>query len=102
MFLALPSRTQGINRLGKAPPRPGSLRPPDPNRNRILDIFSEGTEGDADYARMVQDVSDACSSTAACSMLFSPDRACPADGSTTWANNVAASASRSRMCSRAG
>lgn len=48
---------QGINRLGKAPPRPGSLRPPDPNRNRVLDIYSEGTEGDADYMRMVQDVS---------------------------------------------
>ena len=48
---------QGINRLGKAPPRPGSLRPPDPNRNKTLDVFSEGTEGDADYMRMVQDVS---------------------------------------------
>jgi hypothetical protein len=33
------------------------LRPPDPNRNRVLDIYSEGTEGDADYMRMVQDVS---------------------------------------------
>lgn len=50
------SYAQGINRLGKAPPRPGSLRPPDPNRNRVLDIYSEGTEGDADYMRMVQDV----------------------------------------------
>lgn len=49
--------SQGINRLGKAPPRPGSLRPPDPNRNKTLDVFSEGTEGDADYMRMVQDVS---------------------------------------------
>ncbi|CAL8466882.1 g6418 [Coccomyxa elongata] len=49
----------GINRLGKAPPRPGSLRPPDPNRNRVLDIYSEGTEGDADYMRMVQDIEDA-------------------------------------------
>ena len=52
-------KVQGINRLGKAPPRPGSLRPPDPNRNRVLDIYSEGTEGDADYMRMVQDVSAA-------------------------------------------
>ncbi|CAL5225670.1 g8533 [Coccomyxa viridis] len=48
----------GINRLGKAPPRPGSLRPPDPNRNKTLDVFSEGTEGDADYMRMVQDIED--------------------------------------------
>ncbi|CAK0733854.1 hypothetical protein CVIRNUC_000344 [Coccomyxa viridis] len=48
----------GINRLGKAPPRPGSLRPPDPNRNKTLDVFSEGTEGDADYMRMVRDIED--------------------------------------------
>ena len=53
----LPLSLQGINRLGKAPPRPGSLRPPDPNRNKTLDVFSEGTEGDADYMRMVRDVS---------------------------------------------
>lgn len=56
-FLTRSMVFQGINRLGKAPPRPGSLRPPDPNRNRVLDIYSEGTEGDADYMRMVQDVS---------------------------------------------
>lgn len=51
---------QGINRLGKAAPRPGSLRPPDPTRNRITDHFSENVEGlesDRDYQRAVQDVS---------------------------------------------
>lgn len=51
---------QGINRLGKAAPRPGSLRPPDPTRNRITDHFSENIEGlesDRDYQRAVQDVS---------------------------------------------
>lgn len=48
---------KGINRLGKAPPKPGTLRPPDPNKYRTVDMFSEGTEGDADYMRMVQDVS---------------------------------------------
>lgn len=50
---------QGINRLGKAPPKPGTLRPPDPNKYRTVDMFSEGAEGDADYMRMVQDVSAA-------------------------------------------
>jgi hypothetical protein len=53
---------QGINRLGKAAPRPGSLRPPDPTRNRITDHFSENVEGlesDRDYQRAVQDVSEA-------------------------------------------
>lgn len=47
---------QGINRLGKAAPKPGSLRPPDPNRRQDLDLFSEGAEQDADYMRMVNDV----------------------------------------------
>lgn len=47
---------QGINRLGKAAPKPGSLRPPDPNRRQDLDLFSEGAETDADYMRMVHDV----------------------------------------------
>eukprot|EP00210_Caulerpa_lentillifera_P002690 g2570.t1 len=48
----------GINRLGKAPPKPGTLRPPDPNKYRTVDIFSEGMEGDLDYLRMVQDIED--------------------------------------------
>lgn len=48
---------QGINRLGKGPPKPGSYRPPDPNKYRTMDMYSEGAEGDADYMRMVQDVS---------------------------------------------
>jgi len=50
---------QGINRLGKAAPRPGSLRPVDPTRNRITDHFSENSESlesDRDYQRAVQDV----------------------------------------------
>ncbi len=47
---------QGINRLGKGAPKPGSLRPPDPNRRQDLDLFSEGAETDADYMRMVHDV----------------------------------------------
>ena len=48
---------QGINRLGKGPAKPGTMRPQDPNKYKTMDIFSEGTEGDKDYARMVQDVS---------------------------------------------
>ena len=48
---------QGINRLGKGPAKPGTMRPADPNKYKTMDIFSEGTEGDKDYARMVQDVS---------------------------------------------
>lgn len=48
----------GINRLGKAAPKPGSLRPPDPNRRQDLDLFSEGAETDADYMRMVHDIED--------------------------------------------
>ncbi|KAK9810475.1 hypothetical protein WJX72_011306 [[Myrmecia] bisecta] len=48
----------GINRLGKGPAKPGSFRPPDPNKYRTTDHFSEGTEGDADYQRMVQDIED--------------------------------------------
>lgn len=51
-----PYGMQGINRLGKAAPKPGSLRPPDPNRRQDLDLFSEGAETDADYMRMVHDV----------------------------------------------
>lgn len=47
---------QGINRLGKGPAKPGTMRPADPNKYKTMDIFSEGTEGDKDYARMVQDV----------------------------------------------
>ena len=54
---------QGINRLGKGPPKPGTLRPPDPNKYRTVDMFSEGAEGDADYMRMVQDVGDAMART---------------------------------------
>ena len=53
---AFPPHMQGINRLGKAAPKPGSLRPPDPNRRQDLDLFSEGAETDADYMRMVHDV----------------------------------------------
>ncbi len=53
------SVVQGINRLGKGPPKPGSYRPPDPNKYRTMDMYSEGAEGDADYMRMVQDVSKA-------------------------------------------
>ena len=54
---------QGINRLGKAAPRPGSMRPVDPTRNRTTDHFSEtpndSMESDRDYQRAVQDVSSA-------------------------------------------
>ena len=53
---SLSTPMQGINRLGKAAPKPGSLRPPDPNRRQDLDLFSEGAETDADYMRMVHDV----------------------------------------------
>lgn len=53
---AVHTDVQGINRLGKAAPKPGSLRPPDPNRRQDLDLFSEGAETDADYMRMVHDV----------------------------------------------
>jgi hypothetical protein len=64
---------QGINRLGKAAPRPGSLRPPDPTRNRITDHFSENVEGlesDRDYQRAVQDVScNRSSCTYCCAMM---------------------------------
>ena len=64
---------QGINRLGKAAPRPGSLRPPDPTRNRITDHFSENVEGlesDRDYQRAVQDVScDRSLCTYSCAMM---------------------------------
>jgi hypothetical protein len=49
---------QGINRLGKGPAKPGSFRPPDPNRNRTIDMFTEGAEGDIEYQRMVNDVSN--------------------------------------------
>jgi len=48
----------GINRLGKGPAKPGTMRPADPNKYKTMDIFSEGTEGDKDYARMVQDIED--------------------------------------------
>lgn len=44
--------------MGKAPPKPGTLRPPDPNKYRTVDIFSEGAEGDADYMRMVHDIEE--------------------------------------------
>lgn len=47
---------QGINRLGKGPAKPGAFRPPDPNRNRTIDMFTEGAEGDIEYQRMVNDV----------------------------------------------
>ena len=50
------STVQGINRLGKAPPRPGSLRPPDPNKYKTENMYSLGGENDAEYLRMVQDV----------------------------------------------
>ncbi|KAL3154095.1 hypothetical protein ABBQ32_013632 [Trebouxia sp. C0010 RCD-2024] len=55
---AVHTDVQGINRLGKAAPKPGSLRPPDPNRRQDLDLFSEGAETDADYMRMVHDIED--------------------------------------------
>lgn len=48
----------GINRLGKAPPKPGTLRPPDPNKYRTIDLYSEGAEGDIEYQRMVRDIED--------------------------------------------
>lgn len=48
----------GINRLGKAPPKPGTLRPPDPNKYRTVDIFSEGAEKDVEYQRMVNDIEE--------------------------------------------
>jgi hypothetical protein len=48
---------QGINRLGNAPPKPGTLRPPDPNRFKSVDMYAENTEGDIEYQRMVNDVS---------------------------------------------
>ncbi len=53
-------RMQGINRLGKAPPRPGSLRAPDRNRNLTLVQYSGKDEEDIlkdkDYQRTVRDV----------------------------------------------
>ena len=64
---------QGINRLGKAPPRPGSLRPPDPNKYKTENMYSLGGENDAEYLRMVQDVR-------ACCCLFTPGY--PADADT--------------------
>ena len=98
-------RPQGINRLGKAAPRPGSLRPPDPTRNRITDHFSENVEGlesDRDYQRAVQDVSDGkdhivsglatvskgvrCLSTHETEGCCNADRGCAADtGMVVWA-----------------
>lgn len=48
----------GINRLGKAPPKPGTLRPPDPNKYRTVDMFSEGAEADMDYIRTVRDIEE--------------------------------------------
>jgi hypothetical protein len=57
---ALDHGTQGINRLGKAPPRPGSLRAPDRNRNLTLVQYSGKDEEDIlkdkDYQRTVRDV----------------------------------------------
>ena len=51
---------KGINRLGKAPPRPGSLRVPDRNRNVTVVQYSGKDEEDIltdkDYQRTVQDV----------------------------------------------
>ena len=61
---------QGINRLGKAAPKPGSLRPPDPNRRQDLDLFSEGAESDADYMRMVHDVRPAWTAMLFCSLFL--------------------------------
>lgn len=61
---------QGINRLGKAAPKPGSLRPPDPNRRQDLDLFSEGAEQDPDYMRMVNDVWICRSCCLPCRMLI--------------------------------
>ena len=55
---------QGINRLGKAPPRPGSLRAPDRNRNLTLVQYSGKDEEDIlkdkDYQRTVRDVRLRC------------------------------------------
>ena len=45
-----------LHRL-QGPPKAGSLRPPDPNRRQDLDLMSAGAEQDADYMRMVHDVS---------------------------------------------
>lgn len=57
MLSTVAACVQGINRLGKGPAKPGTMRPQDPNKYKTMDIFSEGTEGDKDYQRMVQDVS---------------------------------------------
>ena len=55
-FSVIVTNVQGINRLGKGPAKPGTMRPADPNKYKTSDFFSEGTEGDKDYQRMVQDV----------------------------------------------
>lgn len=48
--------SQGINRLGAGPRKPGIARPVDPNRFIVQDLVPEGVENDQDYKRMVQDV----------------------------------------------
>ncbi len=52
--------TQGINRLGAGPRKPGIARPIDPNRFIVQDLVPEGVENDQDYKRMVQDVRCGC------------------------------------------
>lgn len=47
---------QGINRFGKAPAKPGTLRPTDPNRFKTEDFFSVDAEEDPEYIRRVVEV----------------------------------------------
>ena len=47
---------QGINRFGKAPAKPGTLRPTDPNRFKTEDFFSVDDEADPEYIRRVVEV----------------------------------------------
>lgn len=58
--------SQGINRLGAGPRKPGIARPVDPNRFIVQDLVPEGVENDQDYKRMVQDVRCGCALQAAC------------------------------------
>lgn len=46
----------GINRLGKGAPKPGTLRPADPNRFKTQDFFSKDAEDDPEYLRHVLEV----------------------------------------------
>lgn len=46
----------GINRLGKGPARPGTIKVEDPHSNLTIDCFSEKDAQDPDYLRTVREV----------------------------------------------